>query len=133
MSERNVVRLDEADTGVLHGRVGTFRILIDERKVGATSHAVLVNTMRAGVVGDEHSHADSDQSMYVLSGTGTFFVDGRPHRIGPEMALYAPAGSAHRIEVDPDADLTYLVFYAPAGPEQLLRERGERAFDADAA
>ncbi|HEY1274813.1 MAG TPA: cupin domain-containing protein [Thermoleophilaceae bacterium] len=130
MRARHVVPLDDADTGVLHGRVGTFRILLDEVQAGVESHALLVNTMRAGAKGDEHQHAESDQSMYVLSGTGTLHVGGKPHRVGPHMALFIPASAQHRIEVDPYEDLTYVVVYAPAGPEQLLRANGERAFES---
>ncbi len=52
MGRKYVVPLKEAITGVLHGRAGTFRILIDEETSGAKHFSLLVNTMNAGVVGD---------------------------------------------------------------------------------
>jgi len=47
----------------------------------------------------------------------------------PEMAVYAPARAMHRIDVGPDEDLTYVLIYAPPGPEQQLKKGGEHAFD----
>jgi hypothetical protein len=31
--------------------------------------------------------------------------------------------------VDPEEDLTYVLIYAPPGPEQKLKEKGAHAFD----
>lgn len=44
-------------------------------------------------------------------------------------AVFAPANKMHKIEVDPEEDLTYVLIYAPPGPEQQLKEKGARAFD----
>jgi mannose-6-phosphate isomerase-like protein (cupin superfamily) len=49
--------------------------------------------------------------------------------IGPEMAVYAPAGILHQLDVGPDEDLTYVVVYAPPGPEQELKKFGANAFE----
>lgn len=48
----------------------------------------------------------------------------------PEMAVFAPVNMLHKIVVGPDEDLTYVVVYAPPGPEQQLKKLGEHAFDA---
>jgi hypothetical protein len=45
------------------------------------------------------------------------------------MAVYAPAGVMHRLDVGPDEDMTYVVVYAPPGPEQELKKFGARAFE----
>jgi putative monooxygenase len=124
-----VVRLDDAVTGALPGGAGTFRILIDEETTGAKNYALLVNTMNAGVRGKEHKHPDNEHCWYVLSGSGTIYIEGVPHAIGPGMAVYVPADTLHRIDVAPGEDLTYVVVYAPPGPEKLLRLKGEQAFD----
>lgn len=126
-----MVPLKEGITGVLHGRAGTFRILIDEETSGAKHFSLLVNTMNAGVEGDEHKH-DVEHCWYILSGTGTMTVDGRSFPVGPDMAVFAPAHKLHKIVVDPGADLNYIVVYAPPGPEQKLKRLGEHAFDAPA-
>jgi mannose-6-phosphate isomerase-like protein (cupin superfamily) len=129
MEKKYVVPLKDAVTGVLHGKAGTFRVLIDEETSGAKHFSLLVNTMKAGVEGSEHKHEDNEHCWYILSGTGTMYIEGKPSKIGPDVAVFAPANTMHRIDVDPDEDLTYVLIYAPPGPEQNLKERGEHAFD----
>ncbi len=129
MEKKYVVALKDAVTGVLHGGAGTFRILIDKEGSGAEHFSCLVNTMNAGVKGAEHKH-EVEHCWYILSGRGTMYMAGRAFEIGPQMAVFAPAGMLHRIDVGPDEDLTYVVIYAPPGPEQLLKQYGAHAFDA---
>jgi mannose-6-phosphate isomerase-like protein (cupin superfamily) len=125
--QQYVVALKDAVTGVLHGGGGTFRILIDKEVGGAKNFSCLVNTMFKGVKGDPHKH-EVEHLWYILSGRGTMYLKGKAYEVGPEMAVYAPAGEIHSIDVGPDEDLTYVVVYAPPGPEQLLKQRGAKAF-----
>jgi len=127
MEKKYIVHLKEAVTGVLHGGVGTFRILIDESTSGAKNFSLLVNTTRAGGRGSEHTHG-VEHCWYILSGKGTMYQDGKSYRIEPQMAIYTPAHVLHKVDVDPEEDLTYVVIYAPPGPEQLLKQKGARAF-----
>jgi mannose-6-phosphate isomerase-like protein (cupin superfamily) len=128
MEKKYIVALKDAVTGVLHGRAGTFRVLIDEEASGANNFSLLVNTMNAGVKGGEHKH-EVEHCWYILSGRGTMYMGGKAYALEPEMAAYAPAEMMHRIDVGPDEDLTMVVIYAPPGPEQLLKKGGEHAFD----
>jgi mannose-6-phosphate isomerase-like protein (cupin superfamily) len=57
------------------------------------------------------------------------YIGGKAYEVGPEMAVFAPAGELHRIDVGSDEDLTYVVVYAPPGPEQQLKKFGAKAFD----
>ncbi len=129
-NKKYVVSVGDAVEGVLHGRAGTFRILIAEETTGAKNYSLLVNTMNAGVKGEEHKHEKNEHCWYILSGKGTIYIEGEPHAIEPDMAIYVPANVLHRIDVDPDEALTYVVVYAPPGPEKLLRQKGERAFES---
>jgi mannose-6-phosphate isomerase-like protein (cupin superfamily) len=129
MEKKYIVPLKEAVTGVLHGGVGTFRILIDEQISGAKNFSFLVNTTRAGAKGSEHAH-DVEHCWYILSGKGTMYLGGKSSRIEPQTAIYTPAHVLHKVEVDPEEDLTYVVIYAPPGPEQLLKEKGAKAFES---
>ncbi len=128
MEKKLIVPLEEAVTGTLHGGVGTYRILIDEETSGAKHFSFLVNTTQAGAKGKEHKH-DVEHCWYILSGTGTMYLDGKASRIGPQMAIYTPAQVMHKADVDPGEDLTYVVIYAPPGPEQQLKQKGAHAFD----
>lgn len=129
MEKKYVVPLSEAKTGVLHGNAGTYRVLIDEPTSGARNFSLLVNTMKAGVEGAEHKHEHNEHCWYILSGTGIMHILGKSYKLGPDMAVFAPANVLHKIDVDPDEDLTYVLIYAPGGPEQKLIEKGAHAFD----
>ena len=128
MEKKYVVALKDAVTGFLPSRTGTFRVLIDEEASGAKNFSLLINTMNAGVNGVEHKH-EVEHCWYILSGRGTMYIVGEPYELEPEMAVYAPAETMHRIDVGPDEDLTYVLIYAPPGPEQQLKKSGEHAFD----
>ena len=128
MEKQLIVALKDAVTGVLHGGVGTFRILIDEQRSGAKNFSLLVNTSKAGAKGAAHTH-DVEHCWYILSGKGTMYLDGKAYEIGPEMAVFTPAQVLHKVDVGPDEDLTYVVIYAPPGPEQQLKQKGAKAFD----
>jgi quercetin dioxygenase-like cupin family protein len=128
MEKKYVVPLAEAISGVLHGGVGTFRILIDEETSGAKNFSLLVNTTQAGAKGAEHTH-DVEHCWYILSGKGTMYIDGQAYRIEPQTAIYTPANMLHKVDADPEEDLTYVVIYAPPGPEQQLKQKGARAFE----
>jgi mannose-6-phosphate isomerase-like protein (cupin superfamily) len=123
-----IIAFEDAKTGILHGGQGIFRILIDKKTAGANNFSMLVNTSKAGTTGSEHKH-DVEHGFYILSGTGKIYLDGKPREISPSKAVFVPAGMSHRIDVDKEMDLTYIVVYAPPGPEKELEQRGERAFE----
>ena len=131
MAKNYVVPLKDAVTGVLHGKAGTFRLLIDEEISGARHFSLMINTMNAGVEGSWHKHDVNEHCWYILSGRGTMYIADESYEIGPEMAVFAPANVMHKIDVAPDEDLTYVLIYAPPGPEQKLKEKGEHAFDEE--
>jgi mannose-6-phosphate isomerase-like protein (cupin superfamily) len=106
-----------------------YVVPLKDAVTGAKHFSLLVNTMKAGIKGGEHKHTDNEHCWYILSGTGTMYIEGQSYRIEPQMAVFAPANKMHRIDVDPDGDLTYVLVYAPPGPEQQLKEKGEHAFD----
>jgi mannose-6-phosphate isomerase-like protein (cupin superfamily) len=131
MAKKYVVPLKDAVTGVLHGKAGTFRLLIDEEISGAKHFSLMINTMNAGVEGSWHKHDENEHCWYILSGRGTMYIADESYEIGPEMAVFAPANIMHKIDVASDEDLTYVLIYAPPGPEQKLKEKGEHAFDEE--
>jgi len=131
MAKKYVVPLKDAVTGVLHGKAGTFRLLIDEEISGAEHFSLMINTMNAGVEGSWHKHDENEHCWYILSGRGTMYIADESYEIGPEMAVFAPANVMHKIDVASDEDLTYVLIYAPPGPEQKLKEKGEHAFDEE--
>jgi quercetin dioxygenase-like cupin family protein len=65
-----------------------------------------------------HNHDESDEVVYVLSGSGEFTVGaGNRFPIGPGDALHIPVGVYHDSHNTGWAPLHLLVMYSPGGPE----------------
>jgi quercetin dioxygenase-like cupin family protein len=65
-----------------------------------------------------HTHTDSDEVVYVLSGHGEFGVgEGNRFRIKPGDAIHIPTGVGHDSHNTGWAPLHLLVMYSPGGPE----------------
>lgn len=65
------------------------------------------------VGGPDNYHADSDQWLFVVSGTGVVTVDGEEERVGPGDLLRIDSGERHGIENDGEAPLQTLNVYTP--------------------
>jgi mannose-6-phosphate isomerase-like protein (cupin superfamily) len=63
--------------------------------------------------GPDNRHADSDQWVLVLSGTGTAVVDGSDYELSEGTLLLIEAGEAHELRSGPDEPLATLNIYAP--------------------
>jgi mannose-6-phosphate isomerase-like protein (cupin superfamily) len=132
--KRLVVPLTDAVTGKLPvaGGGGTYRILLDEAIAGTKHFALLHNEIAPGSRGSEHAH-EVEQCFYVTGGRGVFTIGGVPHEVGPQVAVYVPAGVLHQVQSTGTEPLSYVTMYAPAGPERDLRARGSQAFGPPAA
>jgi mannose-6-phosphate isomerase-like protein (cupin superfamily) len=58
-----------------------------------------------------------DEVYVVISGNGTYLIEGARERIGPGDFLFAPAGAAHRFEDFTDDFAVWVMFYGPEGGE----------------
>ncbi|MEM2881957.1 MAG: cupin domain-containing protein [Candidatus Bathyarchaeia archaeon] len=123
--KKMVVSQEEAFSGDLPAG-GKFRILLDEEIAGARNFSLLLNEMHSET-GSEHAH-EVEHAFFILSGRGKYSIGGKEYDVGPGMALFAPAGAMHRLRKVGPEPLSYLVIYAPPGPEKELRLKGKGAF-----
>ncbi|WP_262179780.1 cupin domain-containing protein [Haloarcula laminariae] len=65
------------------------------------------------VGGPENYHTESDQWLFVVSGSGLATVDGEEKRIDAGDLLRIEAGERHGIENDGDEPLETVNFYTP--------------------
>ena len=65
------------------------------------------------VGGPDNYHAESDQWLYVVSGTARATVDGEAVRIDAGDLLVIEAGESHGIENDGEQRLKTVNFYTP--------------------
>ena len=124
VEKKLVVPLRDAVTGSMQKGGGTFRILIDEKRCGARHFSLLMNTLHAGAISSEHKH-EVESCWFFLSGRGKIRIAGKSFRVEPQTAAFVPAEALHRLEADPGEDLTYLMIYAPPGPEQEIQQQAK--------
>jgi len=127
MEKKFVVRPEDAITGIMQGGKGTFRIVIDEPTCGARHFSLLINTLQKGTRTGSHQH-EEESCLYILSGGCVVSLGDRNFSMGAQAAIFIPPRTMHRIDVSPEEDLTYIMIYAPPGPEQSLKSRGEYQF-----
>lgn len=63
--------------------------------------------------GPDNRHAESDQWVLVLSGTGTAVVEGTEYELSPRTLLLIEAGEAHELRSGSEDALDTINFYAP--------------------
>lgn len=60
----------------------------------------------------EHTHTDTCETIYILSGVGSALIDGKEERLTPGMAHYCPAGSTHTLRNPGPAPLDFFAVVA---------------------
>ena len=111
------------------GGKGKARFLFDEANTGSKDLYVGLLEAEPGAEVARHTHAGSEEILFVLSGDGGELSVGGEKvekiKFGPEMALHVPDGEAHAIKFHGDSKTVILQVYAPAGPEQRFKGKGK--------
>jgi len=79
-----------------------------EQFKGPWSHVEYV-TVPAGSAIPIHSHEREEEVYFIVSGTGTLTVDGKPWQVRPGVLAACPAGHSHGLSNDGEDDLTLIV------------------------
>jgi mannose-6-phosphate isomerase-like protein (cupin superfamily) len=66
-----------------------------------------------GSTASSYHHEGAASFMYILSGRGEAWADGRRLPIQPGDVVYVPAREQHHLKAANDSELRFLVFYAP--------------------
>jgi quercetin dioxygenase-like cupin family protein len=60
-----------------------------------------------------HSHDEYDETIYGVTGTVTFTIEGVPTDVGPGAAVFIPRGAVHSFANNGDEDATALAIITP--------------------
>jgi mannose-6-phosphate isomerase-like protein (cupin superfamily) len=82
-------------------------------------HGTLQVKMYRPGVEDLQSPHDRDEVYFIVNGSGWFVNGNERHPFQTGDMLFVPAGVVHRFEQDTDDFCTWVVFYGPAGGEQV--------------
>src|SRR5262249_4245154 len=111
------------------GGKGRARFLFDEANTGSKDLYVGLLEVEPGAEIARHSHAGSEEILFVLSGDGGELSVGGDKveeiKFGVDHALHVPDGEAHAIKFHGDSKTVMLQVYAPAGPEQRFKGKGK--------
>ena len=87
-----------------------FRLLTGTERAQA---ATMVLPPGSSTGGPNNRHEDSDQWLYVLSGSGKAVVEGEEREFGEGALLLIEAGEAHEISNTGESPLETLNIYSP--------------------
>ncbi len=70
-----------------------------------------------GHVHEEHAHAESQELIYVLQGTGTAIIGGKKIDIAPDHIVAIDKGEPHQFFNTGKEEMRLYWVYSPSGPE----------------
>ena len=83
--------------------------------VASKNLSVIQERVPKGAAETCHFHNKAEQFFYVISGIATLEVAGVFHSIQPSEGFHVPAGVAHNLSNEYEADLEFLVISTPPG------------------
>jgi quercetin dioxygenase-like cupin family protein len=116
-----VVRKPLVKTYPIAGGKGQATLFLD-----GTAAPIAIDKITAdkGVKIPPHTHAGSDELLYIISGKGQTIIGDKPVFTTKGTILHIPAGVEHSLSVD--EPLTAVQVYAPGGPEQRFKPEAKK-------
>jgi len=117
--ENQVVRAGSAQTFRSPDGLATMELLLEPPDGSASylGRAVFLPGARSPV----HQHPESEELVYVLSGSGTMTLGDATLAVEKGMAVRIPAGVPHSFTVGGEKPMEVVQVYSPGGPEQRFR------------
>jgi mannose-6-phosphate isomerase-like protein (cupin superfamily) len=110
-----VITASEVESHHADGHTLTdIRVMIGADRTG--SHRVQINWVQIepGGRADPHVHPNQDHGYFVVDGELLVKAGDDGFFVGPEMAIYLPAGIEHSLAVVGDSPVRMVGFFAPA-------------------
>lgn len=106
---------------------GHLSVLLGPKVNGAQKFSAAVVTVPPGQGHSRHNHPGAEEIIYILEGTGAQMVEdeaGQPHteEVGPGTCVFIPESRFHSTLNTGQSEMKIFVVYAPAGPEEALRD-----------
>ena len=96
------------------------KLLLAPKYGGVENLSMGMNVTEVGSMIPEHSHEDSEEVLFLISGRAKLVIEGEGEwEIGPETAFYSPKGKKHRLENIGDEPLTLVWVYCPPLPAHM--------------
>ncbi|MGE4284360.1 MAG: cupin domain-containing protein [Clostridia bacterium] len=96
----------------------------------STNFSVHITEWEPGCRIDLHSHPTGMEAMYLMSGKGKAFIDGKEYDFVPDSMIVAAPGAKHCIENTGNEVLRVLCVFSPPVTAKGLEERAIQAIRA---
>jgi len=110
---KHITRIEEAAVYKFLGH--KVIVLVDEEK-GAKNVALMIAHFEPQQGVPLHSHVKSEEIYYGVEGSRMVYVGDKRYEIRPNVAIYIPPGTLHKIDLG-DEPLTIIAIEAP--PERI--------------
>jgi oxalate decarboxylase/phosphoglucose isomerase-like protein (cupin superfamily) len=101
---------------------GNVKILSCPDTAGGETMTFGQVVLQPGKGHERHYHEDADEILFFISGEGAQMLDDEdPVPVGPGASVYVPKGVYHSTMNTGWEPLRFVVVYAPAGTEHVLR------------
>ncbi len=117
--------IDPAEVETLELDWGTLKFMSKPQTTGATAFSTGVVVLDPGKGHETHTHPESEEILYFLSGEGVQTIDGEWQEVTPGDTVYIPEGVEHSTQNTSWEPLRFLAMYGPPGPEAEIRELDE--------
>lgn len=102
---------------------GNLKLLSTPEAAGGETMTFGTVVLQPGKAHERHNHPDADEILFILSGEGEQMIDDEdPVPVRPGASIYIPKGVYHSTRNTSWEPLRFVVVYAPAGAEAVLRE-----------
>jgi oxalate decarboxylase/phosphoglucose isomerase-like protein (cupin superfamily) len=110
------------DVETLHFDWGNVKLLSTPAVAGGQTMTFGMVVLEPGKGHSRHNHPDADEILFMMSGEGEQMIDDQPPvPVRPGASVYIPKGVFHSTLNTGWEPLRFVVVYAPAGAEQVLR------------
>lgn len=123
MSEQNFVSSEDVPTQLFDW--GSLKWMATPDVNDSERLSAGVVNLEPGKGHDIHTHPDSDEILYFVSGEGEQIVADETKEVGPGDMIYIPEGVEHGTVNTGWDTLQLLAVYAPPGPEDVLGDLPE--------
>jgi oxalate decarboxylase/phosphoglucose isomerase-like protein (cupin superfamily) len=123
VAEKRFVRSDDVETIQLDW--GTLKWMNTPDVTGSEEFSAGVVVLEPGKGHERHTHPDSEEILYFLSGEGEQTVADEKRTVGPGEMVFIPAGVEHSTMNRSWEPLRFLAIYGPPGPEAEIRDLAE--------
>lgn len=123
MADENFISSEDVSTQLFDW--GTLKWMATPDVNGSERFSAGVVNLEPGKGHDLHTHPDSDEILFIISGEGEQTVDDDTRAVGAGEMVYIPAGVEHGTINTGWEALQLLAVYAPPGPEDVLADLPE--------